>query len=132
MEQLKAGIAAQAAEWAEEEIRSINGIKVLAKKVSVDTPAALRDLADRFRDKIKSGVVALGSLAGSKVLLIVVVTKDLTNRFHAGEIVKQVAPVVGGGGGGRPDMAQAGGTRPDKLDEALEKVYEVAGSTFQV
>ena len=58
------------------------------------------------------------------------VTKDLTNRFHAGEIVKQVASVVGGGGGGRPDMAQAGGTKPEKLDQALEKVYEVVGSSL--
>jgi alanyl-tRNA synthetase len=129
VEQLKAKIAAQTADWAEEEIKSINGIKVLAKKVSVDNPAALRNLADRFRDKIKSGVVVLGSLADSKVLLIVVVTKDITDRFHAGEIVKKVASVVGGGGGGRPDMAQAGGTKPEKLDAALEKVYEVVGST---
>jgi alanyl-tRNA synthetase len=85
----------------------------------------LRDLADRFKDKIKSGIVVLGSSAESKALLIVIVTKDLTDRFHAGRIVKQVAAVVGGGGGGRPDMAQAGGTKPEKLDEALEKAYEV-------
>ncbi|MCK5195220.1 MAG: alanine--tRNA ligase, partial [Desulfobulbaceae bacterium] len=128
VEQLKAEIALRSAEWAEEEIKSINGVKVLTKKVGVDNPAALRDIADKFRDKIKSGIVTLGALDGSKVLLIVVVTKDLTNRFHAGEIVKQVASVVGGGGGGRPDMAQAGGTKPEKLDQALEKVYEVVGS----
>ncbi|TES88082.1 MAG: alanine--tRNA ligase [Desulfobacteraceae bacterium] len=128
VEQLKAEIALRSAEWAEEEIKSINGVKVLTKKVGVDNPAALRDIADKFRDKIKSGIVTLGASAGSKVLLIVVVTKDLTNRFHAGEIVKQVASVVGGGGGGRPDMAQAGGTKPEKLDQALEKVYEVVGS----
>jgi len=130
VEQLKAEIALRSAEWAEEEIKSINGVKVLTKKVGVDNPAALRDIADKFRDKIKSGIVTLGASAGSKVLLIVVVTKDLTNRFHAGEIVKQVASVVGGGGGGRPDMAQAGGTKPEKLDQALEKVYEVVGSSL--
>ncbi len=130
VEQLKAEIALRSAEWAEEEIKSINGVKVLTKKVGVDNPAALRDIADKFRDKIKSGIVTLGALDGSKVLLIVVVTKDLTNRFHAGEIVKQVASVVGGGGGGRPDMAQAGGTKPEKLDQALEKVYEVVGSSL--
>jgi alanyl-tRNA synthetase len=125
VEQLKAKVASLSAGEAEEEIKTINGIKVLAGKVLVDNPAALRDLADRFRDKIKSGIVVLGSLAGSKVLLIAVVTKDLTDRFHAGNIINQVASIVGGSGGGRPDMAQAGGTKPEKLDQALEKVYKV-------
>jgi alanyl-tRNA synthetase len=129
-EQLKAKIAMRSADWTEEDIKSINDIKVLAKKVTVGTPAELRDLADRFKEKIKTGIVVLGSSADSKALLIVVVTKDLTDRFHAGKIVKEVASVVGGGGGGRPDMAQAGGTRPENLDQALEKVYEVVGSRF--
>jgi alanyl-tRNA synthetase len=127
-EQLKAKIASLSADGAEEEARSIDGIKVLARKVTADTPASLRGLADKFKDKIKSGIITLGSVADSKVFLIVVVTKDLTDRFHAGDIVKQVASVVGGSGGGRPDMAQAGGTEPDKLDQALEKVYEVVES----
>jgi alanyl-tRNA synthetase len=125
LEQLKANIAVRSADWTEEDIKSVNDIKVLAKKVTVGTPAELRDLADRFKEKIKTGIVVLGSSADSKVFLIVVVTKDLTDRFHAGKIVKEVASVVGGGGGGRPDMAQAGGTRPEHLDQALEKVYEV-------
>ena len=60
-------------------------------------------------------------------MLIVVVTKDLTDRFHAGNIVKEIAAAVGGRGGGRPDMAQAGGNQPEHLDQALEKVYEVVG-----
>ncbi len=125
MEKLKANLAAAKAGGTEEDIRSINGVKILAKKVAVDKPAALRELADRLKEKIKSGIVVLGSVSGSKVLLIVVVTKDLTNRFNAGSIVKQVAAIVGGGGGGRPDMAQAGGTMPEKLDQALEKAYEI-------
>ncbi len=129
VEQLKAKIASLSVGEAEEEIKTINGIKVMARKVLVNNPAALRDLADRLRDKIKSGIVVLGSLAGSKVLLIAVVTKDLTDRFHAGNIINQVASVVGGSGGGRPDMAQAGGTKPEKLDQALEKVYEVVESS---
>jgi alanyl-tRNA synthetase len=128
MEQLKASIAMRSADWTEEDIKSVNDIKVLAKKVTVGTAAELRDLADRFKERIKTGIVALGSSADSKALLIVVVTKDLTDRFHAGKIVKEVASVVGGGGGGRPDMAQAGGTKPENLDRALEKVYEVVGS----
>jgi alanyl-tRNA synthetase len=67
----------------------------------------------------------LGSVDGPKAFLIVVVTKDLTDRFHAGNVIKQIAPTVGGSGGGRPDMAQAGGTQPDKLDAALQKAYKV-------
>lgn len=125
VDRLKVKIASTAVNDIEADVKSIDGVKVLAKKVSVDQPAALRDLADRFKDKIKSGIVVLGGTAEAKALLIVIVTKDLTDRFHAGRIVKQVAAVVGGGGGGRPDMAQAGGTKPEKLDEALEKAYEV-------
>jgi len=105
-------------------------IKVIAKKVSVDNPAALRDLADKFKEKIKSGIVVLGCNTGPKVLLITVVTKDLVDRFHAGNIVKQVAAIVGGGGGGRPDMAQAGGTKPELLDKAIDKVFELIENTF--
>jgi len=68
-------------------------------------------------------------LAAIQVLLITVVTKDLVDRFHAGNIVKQVAEIVGGGGGGRPDMAQAGGTKPELLDKALDKVFEIVENT---
>lgn len=125
VERLKAKIASLSADGAEDDVRRVDGTSVLTKKVEVDHPAALRNLADRFRDKIKSGIVALGSIADSKVLLIVVVTKDLTGRYHAGNIVKAIAPVVGGSGGGRPDMAQAGGSKPEMLEQALEKVVEV-------
>ncbi len=122
---LKTALVSQTADIGEDAVKSINGIKVVVKKVAVDKPAALRDLADQFKDKLKSGIVVLGSSAGHKALLIVAVTKDLTDRYHAGDIIKQVAAVVGGSGGGRPDMAQAGGTHPEKLDDALSKVYEV-------
>ena len=94
----------------------------LVKRVAVDNPGAMRELADRFKDRIKSGVVVLGSEAGGKALLIVGVTKDLEKRLHAGKIIKAVAAVVGGGGGGRPDMAQAGGTQPEGLEQALKAV----------
>ena len=70
-------------------------------------------------------IVVLGSVNKSKALLIAVVTKDLTDRYHAGNIIKAAASVVGGGGGGRPDMAQAGGSKPDKIAQALEKAIEV-------
>ncbi|MBW2604717.1 MAG: alanine--tRNA ligase [Deltaproteobacteria bacterium] len=125
VDRLKVKIASEAVDDIETDVKTVNNVKVLAKKVEVDQPAALRDLADRFKDKIQSGIVVLGNAVGNKAMLIVVVSKDLTDRFHAGEIVKQVAAVVGGSGGGRPDMAQAGGSKPEKLDAALEKVYEI-------
>jgi alanyl-tRNA synthetase len=125
VDQLKTQMASEAAEADEDAVRSINGTSVLVKRIEADNPGALRELADRFKDKLKSGVIVLGSVNGSKVLLIVAVTKDLTDRFHAGKIVKEVAAIVGGGGGGRPDMAQAGGTQPEKLDEALERAIGI-------
>ncbi|MBU2623211.1 MAG: alanine--tRNA ligase [Proteobacteria bacterium] len=128
LEKAKGKIASGAADGIDDEIKSLNGVSVFVKKVSVETPAALRDLADRFRDKIKSGIIVLGSAAGDKVLLIVVVTKDLTGKYHAGNIIKQISTIVGGGGGGRSDMAQAGGNIPGKLDDALSRVYDVVGA----
>ena len=128
LEKAKAKIASGAADGIDDDIKSLNGVSLLVKKVSVETPAALRDLADKFRDKIKSGIIVLGSAVGDKVLLIVIVTRDLTEKYHAGNIVKQISTIVGGGGGGRPDMAQAGGNIPEKLDEALSRVYDVVGA----
>jgi len=128
IERLKAKIVQLQADESADTIQKVNGVSLLVKRVAVDTPAALRDLADRYRDKLKSGVIVLGSAVDSKVLLIAVVTKDLTDRFHAGNIVKFIAPVVGGGGGGRPDMAQAGGSQPENLDQALKKAEELLTS----
>ncbi len=125
VETLKAKIASLSAQSSKEDIRSVNGIQILTKRVSVDSPAALRNLADKFKEKISSGIVVLGSVSGAKVFLVVVVTKDLTNRFHAGHLIQQIALLVGGGGGGRPDMAQAGGTKPEMLDQALKEVYDL-------
>ncbi len=127
VEKLKAAVADAKAQSGDDAPRMINDVAVLVKRVAVDNPGAMRELADRFKDRIKSGVVVLGSEAGGKALLIVGVTKDLEKRFHAGKIIKSVAAVVGGGGGGRPDMAQAGGSQPEHLDAALEKAYEVIG-----
>ena len=125
IEQLKSKIATLSATGTRDEVKEIDGVNVLAKRVMIDNPAALRELADQLKDKIQSGIVVLGAEAGSKALLIAVVTKDLVGRFHAGNIIRDLAAVVGGGGGGRPDMAQAGGTRPENLDLALEKAYEM-------
>jgi alanyl-tRNA synthetase len=125
VEQLKLKLASASADKVSAQGREVNGVKVVAKVVEADNPGALRNLADQFREKIGSGVVVLGAARDDKALLIAVVTKDLTGRFHAGNIIKQVAAEVGGGGGGRPDMAQAGGTRPENLDKAISKVYEL-------
>ena len=103
----------------------INGVSTIIQQVTVDKPSALRELADRFKDRIGSGIVVLGCDTDGKALLIVVVTKDLNPRFHAGKMIKTIASVVGGGGGGRPDMAQAGGTQPQNLNKALEKAREI-------
>ena len=76
----------------------------------------------QFQDKLKSGIVVLGSAAAEKVMLIAMVSKDLTKRFPAGEIIKAIAPTVGGSGGGRPDMAQAGGPDGSRADAALQAI----------
>ncbi len=100
-------------------------MKVLATRVDGLDDKALRELADQLKDKLGSGVVALGATDGTKVSLIASVTKDLAKRFPAGNLIKQIAPLVGGNGGGRPDFAQAGGKDPSGLDAALAKVYEL-------
>jgi len=106
--------------------REIGGVKVLSVEFAGD-PAALRDEADRLRDKLGSAVVVLGSRAEGKVQLVAAVSKDLADkRFHAGNIIREIAALIGGGGGGRPDMAQAGGRDPDALPAALERVYALA------
>ena len=125
VERLKNKMATLSAGKADDEVQTVNGVKLLAKRVEVETPAALRDMADKFRDRLQSGIVVLGAENNGKALLIVSVTKDLTGRFHAGNIIKAVAAEVGGGGGGRPDMAQAGGPEPEHLDAALAKAHEL-------
>lgn len=123
---LKTKIASKSLESIESSIKKINGVKILSRKVQVDNPSQLRDLADKFKTKIKSGVVLLGAESKGKALLISVVTDDLITEFHAGKIVKKAASIVGGGGGGRSDMAQAGGSKPENLDQALKSVYEIS------
>ncbi len=124
LESIKTKIASKSIENIDDEIKTINGVKVIAKKVEIENPSQLRDLADKFKTKIGSGIVLLGAKSGEKALLISVVTKDLIKEYKAGDIVKQAAKIVGGGGGGRPDMAQAGGTKPEHLDKALESIFK--------
>jgi alanyl-tRNA synthetase len=124
-DRLKTKMAEIQAEGDSDQAVEINGVATIIRQVTVDKPAALRELADRFRDRVGSGVVVLGAETEGKALLIVIVSKDLTGRFHAGKMIKTIAGEVGGGGGGRPDMAQAGGTQPQKLAQALEKAREL-------
>ncbi|MGA3084332.1 MAG: alanine--tRNA ligase [Thermodesulfobacteriota bacterium] len=107
--------------------RVINGTKILSCPVPTTEAKELRDLADSLRDRLESGIVILGSVKEDKVLLVTVVSKDLTRKFQAGKIIKRLAKALGGDGGGRPDMAQAGGNRPDLLESTLAGVYEWIG-----
>ncbi len=104
--------------------RDVNGVQVLTARVEGDGNA-LRELADKLRDKLGRGIVALGSESDGKAVLLVAVTKDLTARIKAGDLVKEAAKLVGGKGGGKPDLAQAGGPDPAGLERALAKVEEL-------
>jgi alanyl-tRNA synthetase len=108
-----------------EKVKEVKGVKVLAHRVDNLERAQMRTLVDQLRDKIGSGVVVLGSASDGNVALIVGVTKDLTSRVQAGKVVGAVAQKVGGKGGGRPDLAEAGGKDAAALDSALDGAYNV-------
>ena len=112
--------------------KEMNGIKVVSYALEEVDGNALRDLADKIRNKIGTGVVVLMSNNGGKVNLVAMATKDsLAKGVHCGNIIKSVAQIVGGGGGGRPDMAQAGGKNPAGISEAVEKVFEIVNSSLK-
>jgi len=98
---------------------------VLAAEVNIADAKTLRDFGDKLRDKMASGVILLGSKADDKALLLCMVTKDLASKYHAGNIIKELAPLVGGKGGGRPDMAQAGGTEPANLSKVFPELEKL-------
>jgi alanyl-tRNA synthetase len=101
-------------------------VALVAARVEAQDAARLREMGDWLRDKIGSGVVVLGALIGEKPQILAVVTPDLVKQgYHAGNMVKALAQIMGGGGGGRPDMATAGGREPGKLDEALGQVVRL-------
>ncbi len=105
--------------------RDIKGVRVLSTLVEARDARTLRDIADRLRDRIGSGIVLLGAKGDGKAMLLCTVTPDLADKYPAQKLVKEVAQYVGGTGGGRPDMAQAGGTNVEGLSRALEKIYEL-------
>ncbi len=105
----------------------VGGVKLARRRVADLDKDGLRKLADTLKGRIKSGVVVLASAHDGKVQIVVAVTPDLTSRIKAGQIVKEIAPIVGGGGGGRPDFAEAGGRQPEKIDEMLRASEAVIG-----
>jgi alanyl-tRNA synthetase len=105
-----------------ENVEEVAGIKVLATRMDGADAKTLRDAVDRFKDKLQTAVVVVGSVEDGKVRLAAGVTKDAIDRVKAGDVIKPVAEQVGGKGGGRPDFAQAGGNDPAALDQALKSV----------
>jgi alanyl-tRNA synthetase len=114
-----------------DKVKEVRGVKVLAHRVDNLDRGQLRTLVDQLRDKLGSGVVVVGSVLEGNVSLIAGVTKDLTGRIQAGKIVGKVAEKVGGKGGGRPDLAEAGGKDAAALDSALAAVYGIADSLLE-
>ena len=125
LDQLQSQLAVSQSDDLASHVRQTNGVNVIASRVEGVDQKALREMADTLRDKHHPAVVVLGATNGAKVSLLAAVSKDLVQQYHAGKIIKAIAPLVGGGGGGRPDFAQAGGKDPTRLDEALQKVYEL-------
>jgi alanyl-tRNA synthetase len=130
LEELKLKMAGSSA--VEATAKTIAGIQVHVQRTDGLDVSGMRALADQLRDKLKSGVVALGAATeDGKVSLLVVVTKDLIGKLNAGDLIKVMAAEVGGTGGGRPEMAQAGGKNPARLDGALEKVFGLVERMLQ-
>lgn len=105
--------------------KEVNGIKIIATKIQVKNSGEMRNIGDQLKGKLKSGIGVIASEINGKVSLLVIVSDDLKKQYHAGKIVGEIAKIVGGKGGGRPDMAMAGGKDVEKIDEALAKIYEL-------
>lgn len=117
---MKAALGGSTGGGASEHVVDVRGVKLVAQQVAGLDKDGLRTLADSHRSKIKSGVVVLASAEDSKVSIVVAVTPDVMKQVPAGQVVKQLAPIVGGGGGGRPDFAEAGGKDPSKIKDMLD------------
>jgi alanyl-tRNA synthetase len=118
--QLKTKLAMGGTQSAGDDTVEVSGVRLVRRKVVDLDKEALRQLADSLKARIKSGVVVIASATDGKVQIVVAVTPDLTSRIKAGQIVKELAPILGGAGGGRADFAEAGGKQPDKIDDMLE------------
>jgi alanyl-tRNA synthetase len=120
----------KASETPDEDVRTVQGVSVLVRRTDGLLPDEARALTDVLKEKLKSGVVVIGSVREDKAFLVVGVTKDLTPRLSAAAIVKRLAPAIGGGGGGRPDFAQAGGSKTEALETALGESLEVIAAAL--
>jgi len=125
VQQLRAKLSGEIAEELLKRARDVSGITVVTGRAERFDQRALRELADRVKGKIGSGVIVLGTPVDGRVSWVAMVTPDLTSKLHAGKLVKEVAAITGGAGGGRADLAEAGGKDPGKLDEALAQVPEL-------
>jgi alanyl-tRNA synthetase len=130
-EQLKMKLALGGSRPDEDDSVAFGDARLIARRVSGLDKNALRGLSDSLRDRVKRGVVVLAAENDGKVQLLVSVTKDLIERVKAGQLVKELAPIVGGGGGGRPDFAEAGGKDAAKIDDLLAKARELVGAALQ-
>jgi len=125
IESLKARLATKQSEDLITTAKEINGIKVISQEVAAVNPKDLREFGDHLKDKLSSGIIVLGAKGNGKVFLLCRVTPDLTDRFNAGNIIRDLSVLVGGKGGGRKDMAEGGGTKVSELKKALGKVYDI-------
>jgi alanyl-tRNA synthetase len=123
--ELEVKLARSRAEELVREARQVNGVAVVTGRIDGLDADGLRSVADTLRDRLRSGVVCVGSVVDGKVNLVAAVTADLVKRFQAGRLMQEVARAVGGRGGGRPDLAQGGGPDPSKLVDALKLVYDL-------
>lgn len=131
-ESLKSKLAKDALGDVMDQIVEVKGVKLLAAKMQDVDMNGLRDLGDQLKEKLESGIVVLASVKDGKVSLLAMATDDAMKKgAHAGNLIKGIAALVGGGGGGRPNMAQAGGKNPDGVDAALAKAKEIAESQIQ-
>ncbi len=120
LESVKASVASRQSTDLLDQAEEVGGARVLVVQVTADNPKILREMNDQFKDRMKSGVAVLGAAHEGKAFLLVGVTADLTRRIQAGSLIKEIVKEVGGSGGGRPDMAQAGGNQPENLPAALD------------
>jgi alanyl-tRNA synthetase len=125
LQNLQARIAGGQIQDLVREAKVIKGIQVLSTRIEAKDTRGLREMADRLKDRIQSGILLLGAEGDGKAMLLCAVTPDLITRFSAQKMIQEIAKLVGGTGGGRSDMAQAGGPKVDGLDAALEKIYEL-------
>ena len=129
LESVKSKMAKEAMGDISDQVTEVKGVKLIAAKIDDVDMNGLRDLGDQLKEKLGEGVIVLASAAGGKVSLVAMATDEAVKKgAHAGNLIKGIAGLVGGGGGGRPNMAQAGGKNPDGIDAAIEKVSEVLES----